>query len=77
MFLPIFPLKLVVYPNEKTNLHVFEERYKELVNDCEKNGSAFGIPVFMNGKVHAYGCELKIEAIKKRYEDGKLLNVQV
>ena len=71
MFLPIFPLKLVVYPNEKANLHVFEERYKELINDCEKGNLTFGIPVFMNGKIHAYGCELKIEAVQKRYEDGK------
>ena len=72
MFLPIFPLKLVVYPNEKANLHIFEDRYKELINDCEEDGITFGMPVFMNGRIHAYGCELKIESIKKRYEDGKL-----
>ncbi len=72
MFLPIFPLKLIVYPNEKANLHLFEERYKELINDCEKDNLTFGMPVFMNGKVHAYGCELKIEVIQKRYDDGKI-----
>jgi Lon protease-like protein len=72
MLLPIFPLKLVVYPNEKNNLHIFEERYKELINDCDKGGMTFGMPVFMNGKMHAYGCELKIEAIQKRYKNGEL-----
>lgn len=72
MLLPIFPLKLVVYPNEKTNLHIFEERYKQLINDCKADEVTFGIPVFMNGKVHAYGCELKIEEIRKRYDDGRL-----
>lgn len=72
MQLPIFPLKLVVFPGEKTNLHIFEDRYKELINDCEKEDLTFGIPVFMNGRLHPYGCELRLEAVKKRYKDGKI-----
>jgi hypothetical protein len=71
-FIPIFPLKLVTYPNEKVNLHVFEDRYKQLINECFEENKTFGIPVFMNGKVREYGTELELEAIRKTYEDGRM-----
>ena len=33
-FIPIFPLGIVVYPGEKLHLHIFEERYKQLIREC-------------------------------------------
>ncbi len=71
-FIPIFPLKLVTYPNEQVNLHVFEDRYKQLINECFEQQKTFGIPVFANGKIKHYGTELEIEAIRKTYEDGRM-----
>ncbi len=71
-FIPIFPLKLVTYPNEKVSLHVFEDRYKELMNDCFEQGMTFGIPVHINGKIMKYGTELELESIQKTYEDGRM-----
>ena len=71
-FLPLFPLSLVVYPNEDLNLHVFEPRYKQLINDCIEQKINFGIPSFIEGKVTEYGTEVKVISIEKTYDDGKL-----
>ena len=70
--LPLFPLKLVVFPNEKVNMHIFEERYKQLVNECMDENKTFGIPAFLNNKVAPYGTEVRVVAIAKRYDDGKM-----
>ena len=71
-FLPLFPLKMVVFPGEEINLHVFEPRYKQLIRECEENGVTFGIPAFINDKIMELGTELKLLSIEKRYENGEL-----
>jgi Lon protease-like protein len=32
--IPMFPLNMVLLPGETKTLHIFEERYKQLVSDC-------------------------------------------
>jgi Lon protease-like protein len=71
MYLPFFPLKLVAFPGEELNLHIFEPRYKELLADIEQNGACFGICVYLD-KLSSYGTEVALEKINKRYEDGRL-----
>mgnify|MGYP000447737248 CR=1 FL=1 len=71
-FLPLFPLKLVAFPGERLNLHIFEPRYKQLFRECQENQITFGIPAFINDKIAAIGTELKLEKIEKTYEDGGL-----
>lgn len=71
MYLPFFPLKLVVFPGEELNLHIFESRYKELLADVEETRGGFGICVF-NDKLTGLGTEVILEKISKRYEDGRL-----
>jgi Lon protease-like protein len=71
-FLPFFPLNLVVYPDENLNLHIFEPRYRQLIQDCMEQNTTFGIPSFINEKVAAYGTEVKIVSIEKTYDDGKM-----
>lgn len=68
--LALFPLQSVVYPGEKLALHIFEERYKQLVQDCEYDKIHFGIPTYLNNKLK-YGTEMKLEKIVKKYDDGK------
>jgi Lon protease-like protein len=70
--LPLFPLNLVVFPNEKLNLHVFEPRYRQLVKDCLIRQSSFGIPAFIDNKIEEYGTEVKIISLEKEYEDGRM-----
>jgi len=71
-FLPLFPLNLVVFPGEKLNLHIFEPRYRELVQDCAQQKLTFGIPPFINNKMQKVGTELKLISIEKIYDDGKM-----
>ena len=69
--MPFFPLKLVAFPGEELNLHIFEPRYRELIADIEQSGSTFGICVYLNS-LSGYGTEIRLEKINKRYEDGRL-----
>ena len=71
-FLPLFPLKMVVFPGESLNLHIFEPRYKQLIRECEQNGVTFGIPAFIDKKVMDFGTEIQLEKIVKRHDDGKM-----
>jgi len=68
--LPLFPLQLVVFPNEKVNLHIFEPRYKKLIRDCEKEGSNFGILPYIKGKIVDTGTELELLSIYNLKLDG-------
>lgn len=44
--LPIFPLPLVMLPNELLPLHIFEERYRQMLRDIEHQRNLFGITLF-------------------------------
>lgn len=72
MVLPLFPLNLVVFPQEELNLHIFEPRYRQLVNDCINQKSTFGIPVFLENKIQEIGVEVQITALVNRYPDGRM-----
>lgn len=72
MNLSLFPLNLIVYPNESLNLHIFEPRYRQLIGDAVKQRSTFGMPVYMNGNIQEYGTEVKILEITNQYEDGRM-----
>jgi uncharacterized protein len=71
-FIPIFPLSIVVYPGEDLNLHIFEPRYKELINDCVKNKKMFGIPSVIKDRVNEMGTLMEIAEVTKIYDDGKM-----
>jgi len=70
--LPLFPLQLVVFPDEKLNLHIFEPRYKQLIVECEKENKTFGIPYVVDNQPKNIGTEVELIAIKKIYPDGKM-----
>ena len=70
--LPLFPLGLIVFPNEPLNLHVFEPRYRQLVLDCIENKQTFGIPPFLNEKLQDYGAEIELVEIARRHPDGRM-----
>lgn len=72
VFLPMFPLRMVVFPGEPVNLHIFEPRYRQLIHECEAQGTTFGIPPFLDNKVMPIGTELELLAIAKTYSDGKM-----
>jgi len=48
--IPLFPLNTVLFPGGLLNLRVFERRYLDLVRDCARNGSGFGICLILHGR---------------------------
>ncbi len=71
-FIPIFPLGIVAYPGERLNLHIFEDRYKQLVNECYAEGKPFGIPTVLNHGMAEMGTMVTITEIVQVYADGKI-----
>jgi Lon protease-like protein len=77
-FLPLFLLEMVLVPDEVVALHVFEDRYKQMIGEClnkqerEPEEAEFGV-VYLRGK-HAQrvGCTARVKQVIKRYEDGKM-----
>jgi len=74
--IPLFPLNIVLLPETPIPLHIFEERYKEMVNLCLESNSEFGIVLASASKVQTYGCTAHIEKVIHRYEDGRM-DIQV
>ncbi len=70
--LPLFPLGLVLYPEERLPLHIFEPRYKEMTEGCLSSDSPFGIVFFDEGKMARVGCTARITHVLERYEDGRM-----
>ncbi|WP_407471024.1 LON peptidase substrate-binding domain-containing protein [Xanthomonas campestris] len=66
--LPLFPLHSVLLPGAAIGLRVFERRYLDLVRDCGRTGSSFGVCLILDGSdvgapavPAAYGTEVRIE----------------
>lgn len=71
MKLPMFPLQSIFFPGETVPLHIFEDRYKQLINDCRNEAITFGIPVFINGSIR-YGTEVQLVEVVNSYEGGEM-----
>ena len=71
-FIPIFPLRIVVYPGESLNLHIFEPRYIQLIKECIEQKKPFGIPAVINNGVAEMGTLVNILELVKEYDDGKM-----
>lgn len=71
-FIPIFPLGIVVYPGEQLNLHIFEPRYKQLINECHEQKKPFGIPTVIENKLQDLGSLVKIIEISKVHDNGEM-----
>ncbi len=71
MKLPFFPLPSVFFPGETVPLHIFEDRYKQLINDCSEEAITFGIPVFIHGHI-AFGTEVQLVEVVTAYDDGEM-----
>jgi Lon protease-like protein len=78
LLLPIFPLEIVLLPEEPLPLHIFEERYKEMIGEClrakeVKSGpEEFGVVLAENQRAHSTGCTARIINVTKKYADGRL-----
>ena len=70
--IPIFPLELVLYPNEQLPLHIFEDRYRKMISDCLDEEAPFGVVLMNEGKLAEVGCTAHIEQVVTTYTDGRM-----
>jgi len=71
--LPIFELPLVLLPGELLPLHIFEDRYKRMIDRCVTDSEPFGV-VFRDeeGGARRVGCEARVTEVTERFDDGRL-----
>jgi Lon protease-like protein len=69
---PLFPLDLVLIPRELVPLHIFEERYKQMIGECLDQKKEFGIVWLSDDGLKDIGCSARIDRVLERFEDGKL-----
>ncbi len=72
LLLPLFPLELVLFPGQSLSLHIFEERYKELIGECLKGQTEFGIIQAKENSLVNIGCTALVTEVTRRYDDGRM-----
>lgn len=71
-FIPIFPLGTVAYPDEAVNLHIFEPRYIQLINDVHAGTGLFGIVPVIQQQQQEMGTCMELLHIDKIYPNGEM-----
>ena len=69
---PLFPLGLVLLPQELVPLHIFEDRYKVMIGECLENESEFGIVWLSDDGLREVGCTARVSQVLKELEDGRM-----
>jgi Lon protease-like protein len=74
---PLFPLGIVALPSESVPLHIFEDRYRRMIERCltGEPGSLerqFGIVWLSEEELKHVGCACDIEQVLERMEDGRM-----
>lgn len=67
----LFPLSIVVFPDSKYPLHIFEERYKKMIHRCRENNVGFGIVAQIGTEISKIGTHVKISETLKEYNNGE------
>jgi Lon protease-like protein len=68
----LFPLGIVLLPTERVPLHVFEERYKELIDECLDGGVEFGLVYADGDRLADVGTRARVVQVLTRFPDGRL-----
>lgn len=72
MRVPLFPLDVVLFPGTPLPLHIFEERYKEMIRECLADSSRFGVVRMQREGLSVIGCTASIARVLHHYEDGRM-----
>ena len=70
--LPLFPLQVVLFPRATLPLHIFEERYKQMVGEALRTKTEFGIVQAGEKGIVNTGCTASIEKVLKEYADARM-----
>jgi Lon protease-like protein len=72
LLLPLFPLQVVLFPGAPLPLHIFEERYKEMIGEAIKDRTEFGVLLATGQGLASIGCTAVVERVMREYTDGRL-----
>ncbi|NCS89465.1 MAG: hypothetical protein AUK34_01990 [Ignavibacteria bacterium CG2_30_36_16] len=67
----LFPLNLVVFPDSRYPLHIFEERYKKMIASCIEEKKGFGIVAVVGDDLSTIGSYVVISSVLKKYDSGE------
>jgi Lon protease-like protein len=70
--LPLFPLNVVLFPRTPLPLHIFEDRYKEMIGEAIEANTEFGVVLAGEKGIVNTGCTAVIEKVLKKYDDGRM-----
>jgi Lon protease-like protein len=70
--LPLFPLRLVLLPGEILPLHIFENRYKEMIGECRETNHPFGIVLAGESGFRSAGCTARLTEVTEEFPDGRM-----
>jgi len=71
-WLPLFPLQVVLLPDAELPLHIFEDRYKEMIAEVRRDKIEFGVVLANEKGIVNTGCTAAIERVLHEYPDGRL-----
>ncbi len=69
---PLFPLGIVALPTENVPLHIFEDRYRTMIEECLAEEREFGIVWMADDELKPVGCACTVEQVLERKEDGRM-----
>jgi Lon protease-like protein len=70
--IPLFPLQVVVFPRTALPLHIFEERYKEMIGNAIRDNSEFGVVLARDEGIVNAGCTVVVEKLIEMHPDGRM-----
>lgn len=70
--LPLFPLEAVLLPSNTMPLHIFEERYKEMIGAAIRDKTEFGVVQAGEKGILNLGCTATVEKVVTQYPDGRM-----
>lgn len=70
--LPLFPLSVVLLPATPLPLHIFEDRYKKMMNEVITASTEFGVVLAKEDGIVNIGCTATVDRVLQRYPDGRL-----
>jgi hypothetical protein len=70
--LPLFPLQVVLLPGSQLPLHIFEDRYKEMIAEVLRDKLEFGVVLASEKGIVNTGCSATVDRVLKEYPDGRL-----
>jgi Lon protease-like protein len=78
ILLPLFPLEIVLLPEEPLPLHIFEKRYREMIGECLRAKTSgfgrqdFGVVLAKGQEISNVGCSAQIVNVTRKYDDGRM-----